>query len=162
MSQFVPVPGYPKYKVNKQGVVLGQNGKPLKPRPLAPSRPGNQPYHMVALYGSEGRRDRSVHHIVLETFVGPREHDQEARHLNGDVSDNRLKNLAWGTREENGADKIKHRPRCSKCGKKLKGRNLMMAKNGKGDTRVRRCRSCHNRRTLAYNNAKNRQMREAS
>ena len=51
---------------------------------------------------------RKVHHFVLETFVSPRPEGKECRHLNGDRTDNRLANLAWGTSAENGRDKASH------------------------------------------------------
>ena len=53
-----------------------------------------------------------THHLVLSAFVGPRpftEKRGEIRHLNGDKTDNRLENLAYGTITENAADRIKHR-----------------------------------------------------
>lgn len=49
-----------------------------------------------------------LHHLILETFVGPRPIlDGEpawGRHLNDNPLDNRAKNLAWGTQEDNIAD----------------------------------------------------------
>jgi hypothetical protein len=147
-KSFVPVAGYPGYVINREGVIVGKYGRPLKPRRQNPSRNGNLAYLMVALYdGSGNRDDRYIHHLVLETFVGPRPEGMEARHLNGDYSDNRLRNLTWGTKSENMKDRIKHHPRCKRCDKPLKGRNLMMVTNGK--RLVRKCRSCHNEQTLA-------------
>jgi hypothetical protein len=49
-----------------------------------------------------------VHHLVLETFVGARPAGHQCRHLDGDRRNNRLENLAWGTRQENAQDKIRH------------------------------------------------------
>lgn len=54
-----------------------------------------------------GRRDL-LHRIVLETFVGPCPPGMECRHLDGDPSNNRLSNLAWGTRLENSSDTVRH------------------------------------------------------
>ena len=38
---------------------------------------------------------RRVHVLVLEAFVGAKPPGKVARHLNGDVCDNRIENLAW-------------------------------------------------------------------
>ena len=54
------------------------------------------------------RRMLTVHQLVLGAFVGPRPPGCEARHLNGDPTDNRLCNLQWGTRAENYADRLAH------------------------------------------------------
>ena len=51
---------------------------------------------------------RLVHQLVLEAFVGPRAPGDECRHLNGDPADNRLVNLAWGSRSDNLRDKKWH------------------------------------------------------
>lgn len=140
---------FPLYKISREGIVFGQNGKPLKARPNIPSRKGNLSYLMVALYdgrGMSGRKDRYIHRLVLEAFVGPCPEGMEARHINGDHQDNRLENLCWGTKEENMKDRVLHNPNCKKCNKPLEGKNLMMVSNGK--IRVRKCRACHNKRTL--------------
>lgn len=51
---------------------------------------------------------RFVHHLVLEAFVGPKPATKVARHLDGDHTNNRRDNLAWGTSKENAADKVRH------------------------------------------------------
>ncbi len=73
-----------------------------------------KPYPNVAGYlavnwRTDGKRfARLVSHLVLEAFVGPRPEGQETRHLNRDNQNNRLDNLAWGTRQENNEDKVRH------------------------------------------------------
>ena len=52
---------------------------------------------------------RQVHALVLEAFVGSAPLRHEARHKNGDPTDNRLANLAWDTRGNNTRDKKWHR-----------------------------------------------------
>lgn len=52
----------------------------------------------------------TLHRLVLESFVGPREPWQECCHCNGDPSDNRLSNLRWDTKESNASDRPIHRP----------------------------------------------------
>ena len=51
---------------------------------------------------------RCVHELVLLAFVGAKPPKHECRHLNGDPADNRLENLAWGTRSENIKDAVAH------------------------------------------------------
>lgn len=54
-------------------------------------------------------RGRTVHILVCEAFHGSRPSpDHEVRHLNGDPADNRVENLAWGTRAENAQDSLRH------------------------------------------------------
>lgn len=42
-----------------------------------------------------------VHTLVMLTFVGPQPPKQDIRHLNGNPADNRLENLAYGSRTQN-------------------------------------------------------------
>jgi len=55
------------------------------------------------------RKRQYVHRMVLEAFVGPPPDGTKiSRHLNGDPSDNRLNNLAWGTSSDNAHDAYLH------------------------------------------------------
>lgn len=113
-ERWLPVPGFEgRYEVSDFGCVKslphtrrGPHGatrrfgvRILKPQP----------------YDADGRvqvklggRDRKIHHLVLTAFVGPCPAGMECRHLDGDPTNNRLDNLAWGTHAENEADKIRH------------------------------------------------------
>lgn len=67
-------------------------------------------YPSVGLYADAKApcRLQLVHRLVLSSFRGECPEGLEARHLNGDSTDNRLENLCWGTKAENNADKAKH------------------------------------------------------
>lgn len=75
-------------------------GRPDEPRLITP---GANPRGYLEIKFSKriGGGRRSLHRIVLETFVGPALPGFEACHLNHDKSDNRLSNLRWGTHVEN-------------------------------------------------------------
>jgi hypothetical protein len=65
-------------------------------------------YHKVrfALLGG-GRRKVSVHRVVCRAFHGePPAGREQVRHLDGNKTNNRADNLAWGSAAENGADKV--------------------------------------------------------
>lgn len=79
-----------------------------KLRKLVPIGADAQQYLSVMLSRNNVVRCGRVHVLVLETFVRPRRAGEQARHLNGCSTDNRLSNLAWGTVEQNTADKVAH------------------------------------------------------
>ena len=106
------IPGFPRHFVASDGRVFsfcpfGHSGPPLEsPREVAQvtNRKG---YKLVNL-GYEGRKQTfQVHRLVLEAYDGPSQ-NRQCRHLNGDSSDNRIENLAWGTAIENAQDRINH------------------------------------------------------
>lgn len=90
------------YEVSSCGRVRSKTGRPVQPRPRG------EGYRAVSLSKNGEVRDRLVQHLVLEAFVGPASSDEEARHANGDRSDNRTENLSWGTHEQNMADAARH------------------------------------------------------
>lgn len=53
-------------------------------------------------------KNRRVHHLVLEAFVGPCPDGMEGCHEDGDPRNNRLENLRWDTRLSNQQDSIRH------------------------------------------------------
>lgn len=102
-----PVPGYEGlYEVSDQGRVRSldrvvPNGSPggrlIQGQPLktAPAWGG---YRRVCL---PKNKSFLVHCLVAAAFLGPRPDKHDVRHLNGNRTDNRLANLAYGDRAEN-------------------------------------------------------------
>ena len=70
---------------------------------LNPSPAGNG-YLIVNLNG----KSLCVHQAVLIAFVGTCLPGMVCRHLDGNKTNNNIRNLAWGTRSENEADKVAH------------------------------------------------------
>lgn len=70
-------------------------------------KPGRMPQGHLSVALGRGN-SRCVHELVLLAFVGEKPHKHECRHLNGNPADNRLENLAWGTRSENIKDAVAH------------------------------------------------------
>ncbi len=115
-EQWRPVRGYPGYEVSDLGRVRSWRlGGPYGPkrrrspllRKLIPNpRTGGYLYVMLSIKGKV--KLRQVHVMVLEAFVGRRPAGHETRHFDRDVTNNRLKNLVWGTRREQFEDQVRH------------------------------------------------------
>lgn len=108
-----PVAGMPGYFAATDGRILsarrhGRGNKTLgtlHERAQSPARGG---YLKVSLWVDGSEITRTVHRLVAEAFHGPHPVGMEVRHLDGDKTNNRAANLAWGTRRENDDDKIRH------------------------------------------------------
>jgi hypothetical protein len=114
MEQMKPIPNFPGYFADeKLGNIFSMkpNGAigtkpPTEPRRLKPmkSRGG---YLHVSLMKDGKKFTRLVHHLVLETFVGPRPRGMQSCHNNGVRTDSRPENLRWDTpNEKNGLSKL--------------------------------------------------------
>jgi len=90
-----------KIIVTKAGVTKHLKGKVLNPTPPKPTAP----YRMVTI----NDRNYRVAPLILTTFVRPKPYPKAmARHLDDDKSNDRLGNLAWGTRGQNTRDSIQN------------------------------------------------------
>lgn len=164
------IPGYQGiYEVSDHGqvrsldrIVVMRNGR-RRPTPgvvLRPEKRGGSPgreYQSVSL-SKNGRVAQShVHVLVLSTFVPQPSPELLVCHDNGNPTDNRLTNLYWGTRQDNGEDMKRHgtdyhlnKTHCP-YGHAYDGPNLVdtynVVKGGKRNP-ARGCRACmrtHNR-----------------
>ena len=105
-EQWRPVPGFPDYEVSSFGQIASiKRGS----RQILAGGKTEMGYRNVLLYTNGHRVGRRVHQIVALTFLGPRPDGLEIRHLDGDQLNNAVDNLAYGTHEENMADRRRHR-----------------------------------------------------
>jgi hypothetical protein len=102
------IPGWPGYAVSDDGRVFSsKHHKQWKQ--LRTHLSGNRTrYETVILSQRITRENKLVHHLVLETFLGPCPVDMEACHNNGCTSDNTIHNLRWDLPINNSKDKIAH------------------------------------------------------
>jgi len=110
-ERWLPIPGFEEaYEVSDLGrvrsidrtVKTSKGERCYRGKSLSPGKSGEYGHLTVVLGRSGG--SHFVHNLVLRAFVGPPGEDQESRHLNCDGSDNRLVNLCWGSKSENGKD----------------------------------------------------------
>lgn len=100
----------PGYIVTRDGRVfsVGHNWRGYGEREmrLTPNADG---YPSVRLTIGGKRTRLAVHRLVAREYLPPRPSPaHEVRHLDGDRTNNRVTNLAWGTRKENAADRERH------------------------------------------------------
>lgn len=72
----------------KAGMILKQNHHP-------------KGYLYCALYKDGKSKNRFIHHLVLEEFIGPRPLREECNHQDGVKRNNTPDNLEWATHSEN-------------------------------------------------------------
>lgn len=98
-------PEFTDYCITKSGKVWSKRSK----RFLVPYINRKERGHLkIGLQKNRVRYRKFVHGLVLETYVGFRPKGMECRHLDGNPKNNKLKNLKWGTRLENEADRTRH------------------------------------------------------
>ena len=82
----------------------------------------NRGYSTVSLCHNNQKVTKAVHRLVCMAFHGmPPSAAHQVRHLNGNRTDNRPCNLAWGTQKENWTDRKAH-------GRGMDGENHPMSK----------------------------------
>lgn len=141
------IPGYEgAYEVSDLGRVrsldrVSSHGRRLRGRVLKQIRRSG--YLSVGLHLNGDPTLYLVHRLVLTAFAGPPARGMEARHLDGDASNNAASNLVWGTTRENIRDQLRHgtqanarKTRCPK-GHPYSGGNLYVDPAG-----TRQCRKC--------------------
>jgi DNA-binding CsgD family transcriptional regulator len=102
-------------RVRRAGRTLKTSGRYKPPyivsEHLYINKNGGTEYCNVRLYMDGKSINRLAHHLMRDTFLGPRKKgDRQAccRHLNGDGTDNRLSNLVLGTVKQNAEDQRQH------------------------------------------------------
>ena len=103
------VPSCPGYRVSSLGrvctedrMIVGRDGRSElhRGKVLKQQRMKNG-YMDVYVCDGKRRKHRTVHSLVAEAFLGEKPKGHDVMHINGDRSDNRVENLAYGSRAEN-------------------------------------------------------------
>ena len=97
MERRCDIKGFPNYYVTDNNSVVNKHtGRILKP---SPDRSG---YMTVCLCKDGRNHPRRVHRLVAEAFLEqPSEKAYQVNHINGDKTDNRLRNLEYVTPSQN-------------------------------------------------------------
>ena len=112
--EYREVPGFPGYRVGNDGTLWSKRRSGKRPETwvsetwrLIHGVQVSSGHLQITLFDHGRRHAVFVHRLILESFVGPCPEGMECRHLNGNPKDNRLANIAWGTRKENHADRVR-------------------------------------------------------
>jgi hypothetical protein len=95
-----PIPGFPDYKIFRDGTIWSWRKNSAETRTLVP-RIDRYGYHAVGLYRDGKRFYMRVHRLVWEAHVGPIPDGMTIDHLNEVKADNRLENLEVVSTGEN-------------------------------------------------------------
>lgn len=120
MNKLKAIPGFPGYAASRDGRIWSKRALGRDPKTgrlctktstdwheLKPSL-DTKGYQFVVPCVDARLRIRRVHSLVLLAWRGPPKKGEEACHRNGNRADPRLRNLRWGTRASNHADKRRH------------------------------------------------------
>ena len=108
-----PILGFEGYSADERGNIFSSRPMarysvpPIVPRLLKPAKSGSG-YWTVRLCKNGKSFTKSIHTLILETFVGPCPEGMEACHNDGNRTNNVLSNLRWDTRRNNHLDKKDH------------------------------------------------------
>ena len=115
-------PSYPGYSVTDDGRVCSYRTRTRFPGEIGGSHAvisdspvkemsvyiNKKGYRRVSVRVGKSTRPVQLAVLVLDAFVGPRPPGQVCRHLDGDNSNNKPGNLAWGTHTDNAQDRLRH------------------------------------------------------
>lgn len=107
-DEFVEIPDFPGYYINKLGIVISYKYGYRKELKITPDHKG---YLRVCLMKGDGKTYvRFIHRLLAELFIPnpDPENFKLVRHLDDDKTNNALSNLAWGSDKENYTDALKN------------------------------------------------------
>ena len=93
------IQGYPNYLIYQDGRIWSHARLPGRFLKHAVNQKG---YHRVCLCRDGKKKHFSVHRLVAIHFIANPDNKPEVDHINQNTHDNRLENLRWATKSENG------------------------------------------------------------
>lgn len=97
MNNLIDIPGYEGiYKANVNGQIWGEPRKKfLKPKI------NKYGYHCLTFYKNNKKISVTIHRLIAQTFIPNPENKPEVNHIDGNKTNNCVKNLEWVTASEN-------------------------------------------------------------
>lgn len=95
-DEFVTIPDFPLYKVNKNGDVMN-----AKTKKIVNQKPNDKGYHQINIRKNNKQTFVGVHRLVAETFLYNPLNLEHVDHLDRNPSNNKLTNLKWKTVSDN-------------------------------------------------------------
>jgi hypothetical protein len=107
MENWIEIEEFPGYHVSDQGRVRGKRGI---------IKPGNtkRGYFVVRLYLGNVRGADYIHKLVLKAFGPEQPPDTTIDHINRIITDNRIENLRWATKQQQIDNTVFDEPKGSK------------------------------------------------
>ena len=105
------IPGFPGYFVTKYTSNVYSNRSrwgPVEPHKLKSHPNPKTGYLEVALHKDGKQYTKTIHSLVMLTFVGVCPIGKQCRHLDGNKLNCSIQNLRYGTPKRNNQDKFKH------------------------------------------------------
>ena len=107
-----PIPGFPHYFADEKGNIysekISNSIKLYNPPKILKANKGRYGYLAVGLRREGATYRKSIHRLILKTFIGECPPNCEGCHNNGDHTNNGIDNLRWDTKSGNASDRIKH------------------------------------------------------
>lgn len=173
IEQWRDIPGHPHYQASNMGRIrsldhqtayttpqghnktITKHGKILKPKVSAPRNGSNRGAALRVSIWEDGKAvSRTVHSLVMLAWVGPRPTNKLIRHLDDDYTNNKVRNLRYGTPRENQLDSVRlgnhtgsKKTKCPR-GHRYTAANTYM-KPTKAGGFTRNCRTCGRERARA-------------
>lgn len=105
--EWVALDNYPSYYICKEGLVKSCKAK--EPIILKPHKGDIQGHLNMRMTDKDGNlKEVYLHRLLAQTFIPNPDNLPLVRHLNDIKDDNRLENLAWGTRLDNQKDSVRN------------------------------------------------------
>lgn len=106
INKICEIPNLLKYGINLDGEVYSK--KQSKDWKKLKSYPDQDGYLVVGLCVDKKMGNRKIHRLLAQTFLSNPENKPLVRHIDGNLKNNKLENLAWATAKENAADRKTH------------------------------------------------------
>lgn len=93
------IPDFPSYEASSLGKIRNKRTKRLKE--FQTNKDGYQTVTLTSFANGKKHHNKTVHHIIAETFLGGKHPDLQVDHKFGVKTDNRVEMLEWVTGSEN-------------------------------------------------------------